>query len=355
MGIGFLRALAALLSTYAFIAGTSARAGNHDLPAGVTAQEVRMPSESGVMLAGTLLTPQESETRPLPVVVLVGGTGAYPRGSPFAMDIQTRLLAHGIATVEYDKRGAGQSTGAFADTLPVMERDVEAVIRYLRGRSDLDAARVALIGVSQGGVAVPAIASRDPHIAAITMLSGPVGPRGELFLGIMRANLNRSGKSKDMVDRIMAATGQWMEARSRGDTVEGNATLREGVVRSFVTAGFTHEQAEGMVAALDTPVLLSMYEVAPDQALANVRAPVLAIYGGRDSTISSALSVPAAQAALADNPDSLVVEIPGADHTFRHVEPDQAEAPREQPISPLVGELIETWLAARLHAQRSRP
>lgn len=100
----------------------------------------------------------------------------------------------------YDKRGLGQSTGTFVDTIPAMERDVAAAVAFLRKRGDIDSRRIALMGISQGAVAAPLVASRDPDIAAVVMLSGPVGRRGELFLGILRGHLGRAGKNPLQID-----------------------------------------------------------------------------------------------------------------------------------------------------------
>ncbi len=315
---------------------------------GTVSEEVRMPSDAGVTLAGTLLVPQASGSASLPVAILISGTGTDIRGSRFNARLSAQLLAEGIATLDYDKRGLGQSTGEFVDTIPVMERDIEAVIAYLRTRPDIDGSRIALIGQSQGGVAAPAVASRDPGIAAVVMLSGPVGPRGDLFLRSLRANLHDSGRADAIVDHIVEATSQWMEARSRAAPEAEIASLRAAVVEGFVEAGFAPPQADGAVGAMDTPVLLSMFEVASDQALAMLGQPVLAIYGSLDTAVDR--SIADAQAALRDNADALVVAIPGVGHTFRRSDRDRMtdEPLSDVPAAPWVGELVSYWLRDRL-------
>jgi dienelactone hydrolase len=161
-------------------------------------EEVRFPSDLGTVLAGSLESP--SGKGPFPAVIIISGTGRWERGG--WADIRARLLANGIAALMYDKRGVGRSTGTFIDTLPAMERDVAAAVAYLRTRPDVDPRRIALLGTSQGGVAAPVVAARDPAVAAVVMLSGPVGPRGELFLGILRSHLKGAGKNPAQIDKV---------------------------------------------------------------------------------------------------------------------------------------------------------
>jgi pimeloyl-ACP methyl ester carboxylesterase len=225
-----------------------------------------------------------------------------------------------------------------------MERDVAAAVAYLRTRADVDPGRIALLGQSQGAVAAPMVASRDPGIAALVMLSGPVGPRGELFLSILRSNMIAAGKGQADVERVAAAVGRWMEARSRASGAAETGRLRQAAIAAFATIGL----AEGALGVLDTPVVLSMFEAAPDRALARVRAPVLAIYGSKDSIIAPALSVPAAVAALGDNPDALVVEVPGMTHELTRAAGRAGGAAVEDGTMPVATEIVGAWLAGRL-------
>jgi pimeloyl-ACP methyl ester carboxylesterase len=264
------------------------------------------------------------------------------------VNIRARLHRSGIATLMYDKRGQGQSTGAFVDTIPAMERDVAAAVAFLRTRPDIHPGRIALLGTSQGAVAAPLVASRDPAVAATVMLSGPVGPRGELFLGILRGHLRSAGKSSSQVERVAADVGAWMKARSRRASTAEVTRRRGAATTAFAEVGFPRAQAENFVATLDNDVVLSMFEVAPDRALAAVRAPVLAIYGSKDDVIAVDSSIEAALIAVGDNPDALVAAIPGMTHELTRAGPAPGRAAVEDGTMPVVTELVGTWLAKRL-------
>jgi dipeptidyl aminopeptidase/acylaminoacyl peptidase len=153
------------------------------------AQTVHLPSDPGVALAATLRLP--AGAGPFPLVLLLSGSGASRRGV-FSL-LADRLVAQGIATFEYDKRGVGESTGTFLDTIALNQRDGEAAVAWLRDRPGIDGRRIAVLGMSQGGVVAPAIAARDPEVAAVVMLAGPVGRRSEPFMTGLHARLAEAG------------------------------------------------------------------------------------------------------------------------------------------------------------------
>lgn len=299
-------------------------------------------SAVGVSLAATIRLPASGG--PHPVLIIQSGSGPSTRGG--YVTLESLLNAAGIATVEFDKRGVGQSTGVLTDTMQDMEADLAATIRWLRARPDIDGSRIALLGHSQGAAAVPIVAARDGKIAAVVFLAGPVGARGALFLDRMRHQLLESGYASDDVDGVIAATEMWMEARSRDEPARELANARAVVVTAFGEAGFAANDAEQAVSVLDSPQLLSMYLTAPGTALENINIPVLAVFAARDEIVGA--QAERAAYALGENPKALVIQVPGASHGFGYRQPDAA--PRENPdggpwLSLLPKELIVSWLS----------
>ncbi|MDE1145189.1 MAG: alpha/beta hydrolase [Azospirillaceae bacterium] len=310
-------------------------------------RDVRIPSDPGVTLAGRLRLPGRHGPGPFPVVILLNGSGPGRRG--VFPRIEDRLLADGIATLDYDKRGVGESTGDFVDTLELMERDATAAVAYLRARPDVDGARIGFLGLSQGGVVGPGAAANDPRIAAIVMLAGPVGAKGTMFLDAMANTLAAGGMAADRIAPIIAAARTLMEARAAG--ASPTTAARQALLDAFIAAGWTPEQAGGALATLDTPVTLSMYLAPLDDVLAKVRAPVLAVYAGDDHIVSTPKSMAAAEVALRGNPDATVVELPGLDHVFH--EPGLGDISRLPVVPPAAAapemvDLVGRWLDARL-------
>lgn len=147
-----------------------------------------------------------------------------------------------------------------------------------------------------------------------------------------------------------------MEARIRSASAPEVGRLRAAAVGTFAETGFPQFQAEEFVGSLDNDVVLSMFDVAPDQALAAVHAPIRVIYGSKDDVIAPSLSAEAATAALSGNADAMVVTIVGMSHELQRVPPapDAGLAPEDGTL-PGVIDLIGDWLARRLsNASRDR-
>lgn len=100
--------------------------------------EVTFPNleDDTVVLSGTLCIPEESSF--YPAVVLIAGSGPLNRDEtmyghkPFLV-IADHLARNGIASLRFDKRGSGQSTGNFVEaTTADFASDAEAGIAFLR-------------------------------------------------------------------------------------------------------------------------------------------------------------------------------------------------------------------------------
>ena len=318
-------------------------------PTGNRSESVAIQSDPGVVLAGELRLPAASGVKRYPVVLLLGGGGPSPHGIyPL---LEERLLAKGIATLSYDKRGIGKSSGEFVDTMELMQRDAVAAINYLRSRPDLDGKRIAVLGLSQGGVLSPILAGDDPAIRAVVMLAAPAGERGVMFLDEMRVKLTTAGLRKDAVEQVVEATRAYLDSRTAGASGTAIATARNSLEGAFVAAGWDRRQAEGAVHTLSDPATVSLYHVAANDILKRVKAPVLALYAADDTVISTPRSIPEARLALRHNPDATVIEVPEVNHGFQPRASEASGKPEYKgwPVSdPETLDLIDRWLAKRL-------
>lgn len=118
-------------------------------------------------LAGTLTLPEGNND--VPVVVLVSGSGPQNRDEelmghkPFAV-IADALARNGIASLRYDDRGVGESTGDFsAATTADFAADAAAGIFFLR---EWGFNKVGVMGHSEGGT-IAFLLAGDPEWAGI--------------------------------------------------------------------------------------------------------------------------------------------------------------------------------------------
>jgi dienelactone hydrolase len=130
----------------------------------VTAERLLLEPEPGILVPALLLRPRAGRRPPVVVAVAQGGKQAFLKRRPEAV---AALLAGGAAVCLPDLRGTGETRPAGprrynseATRLSAGEwllgqtllgarlRDLRSVLRYLRGRADLDADRLALWGDS---------------------------------------------------------------------------------------------------------------------------------------------------------------------------------------------------------------
>jgi hypothetical protein len=187
-------------------------------------EEVFIPSY-GFNLAGTVSKPAGQPAGRLPAVVLVGGSGPQTRdekvfGIPIFGQLAAAVADAGFFVVRYDKRGVGASGGRIESaTLSDYADDALSVVQWLRARRDVDPARIAIVGHSEGAAIALISGSRDKKIAALGLIAGPGQTGRELTLlqqAHALARLNDSEATKrakiDLEVRIIDAVtkdGSW--------------------------------------------------------------------------------------------------------------------------------------------------
>jgi pimeloyl-ACP methyl ester carboxylesterase len=320
---------------------------------GAIASDVRISSEPGVDLAGTLYLPAGHGKGPYPVAVLLQGRGPNGRGG--YSEIIKRLTADGIAALEYDKRGTGQSTGTYEEDAYRLTADAAAAVAAMRLRSDIAGSRIALVGHSQGGVIAPAAAAADPHIAAVVTLAGNVGDglpyvRRGIYNQMMKMIPGgRDDLAGPAVDAVMAL----LQARVDNKDTEVIARLRANVVGRFEAAGFPRPQAEQALAMIDVPEAWKASKLRSASDLEALHIPVLAIYGTKDPMALD--DAPAARAALASNRRARVVMLDGLGHSFQEGgvtgTPDEVSNLGPYLGSPRLVALVGDWLRDTLSSK----
>jgi uncharacterized protein len=126
-----------------------------------------------------------------PVVILVHGSGPLDRDETIGpnkafRDLAFGLSSRGVAVLRYDKR-TKLYPGSFADLKDSTVKqevldDVAAAIEFLRGRGDVDAHRITVLGHSLGGMLAPRIAADNPNVSRIVILAGATRPLADITI-----------------------------------------------------------------------------------------------------------------------------------------------------------------------------
>lgn len=336
-------------------AATAARAFAGFRPAEILT-DVRIASEPGVVLAGTLHLPSKSGQAPFPLVVLIQGHGPNGRGG--FPQIVKALTEQGIAALEYDKRGIGQSSGIYQEDLERLTADAAAAVAAMRRRPDIDGRRIALVGHSQGGVIAPAVAAADPTIAGVVMLAGSVGDGLPYLRGALIRQMIAAGRSEAVATPAIDAAITLLQARIDGKDAGTVARLRAVVVDRFEAAGFPRQQAEGALAMIDTEEARGAGNLRSATDLRAIHGPVLAVFGTKDPLVIASDEAPKARLALANNPQGQVIVLDGLSHWFQEgaITGGEDEVARLGPNagSPRLVHLVVDWLLKAFHDDHER-
>ncbi len=322
------------------------------LPDGRGAREQAVHFVSGkVTLAGTLVLPEGSGRHS--AVVLFHGSGAQSRDRFTAR----WFAAQGVAALAYDKRGVGESSGDFR-AVPFMELsdDGLAGIEYLKSRKEIDAKRIGVWGLSQGGWLGPLAASRSPDVSFVIAVSGPGVSPGEQMIVYYANELRARGMSEHDVQGASSVRRDIWNYLSSGAGYENLKTELEQA-RTKPWYSQARAQQDDSFGLLKTPSELGKAEgrsaiwfrqemnYDPVPALRALRVPALFLFGDKDQLIPVEVSVSILRRVLAEDGqhDFTIREFPNDDHGMRLT---KGETSGE--IDPEYLETMRAWLATHV-------
>ena len=277
-------------------------------------EEVTFSNETdGATLAGTLTWPvgYDRQSKKKPVVVLfVSGSGQQNRDEelfghkPFLV-MADYLARQGIATLRYDDRATGKSTGGDVKnaTSEDFTRDAAAGLEFLRGQKKFS--RVGVLGHSEGGL-IAFVLGAQKKTDFIVSLAGP-GVKGDTLLAVQS-------------NKIMSLSG----------------------LPGVVTVESIRQQKETQ----ENPWLRWFVDYDPTSNIRNTRCPVFALNGDRDSQVISSQNLTAIRQLLPASKKNLTKEYPGLNHLFQHCTTGLPTeyGQIEETISPEVLQDIASWI-----------
>jgi uncharacterized protein len=308
------------------------------------------PAATGVRLEGTLTLPRGSKR--FPAILIVTGSGKHARNAQIAGHELPLVLAdtfakRGYAVLRYDKRGVAKSTGDYenANTLD-FAADAAAAVAYLRSRSDIDTAKVGIVGHSEGATIGAILAARDPTLAFVVMMAG-FAVKGDILV----AEQNRrfaiaNGEAKDAATTTYNLNRRLYDAIGASkDQSEAEARAREILTSAKPEPDQSEIDQTMMFARLPYMRFILGYD--PTQPLTEVRVPVLYLCGSKDLILPPDVNLPPLRKDLAHDRDVTVVEFPGLNHMFQHAQTGSPKefAEIEETVAPEVVSLMTRWVS----------
>lgn len=310
-------------------------------------ETLAIASTDGVTLGATLTMPHGAANPN--VVILVHGSGPITRDANGTFSVLADHLARqGIAVLRYDKRGIGKSTGAYKGATSLdLASDAEAAVRFLRGRAEVSARHIGIIGHSEGGLIAPIVASRDPAIGFVVMLAGP-GVRGEL---LMVEQLALGAKANGAPDALVASERALNQAMFAALVSEPNIDAANNKARLFMEEAERQGTmpvgaAKEKLKHFSTPWFHTFLRHEPAPFLKATRQPILVLNGERDLQVPSGMDLGAIRIALQDNPRAVVKELPNLNHLFQTAKTGSTAEyfSIEETMAPLVLTTVSDWI-----------
>jgi dienelactone hydrolase len=279
-------------------------------------EELSFRSKDAV-LAGTFVKPHGPG--PFPAVVWTHGSGPDTRATPHYHGKAHLLAQHGVASLIYDKRGAGTSTGDSAWNLELLTADAIAGIEAIENRSDVDSTRVGIAGFSQGGWVAPMVAAQCDAVDFLVSGATPGVTGGDQNVFSLMTRLERAGYDDETVK---AASGLLVRLYRYYQDGSGRDEVAKELEAAKEKPWF-HEAIFQRLLFLpgeDLPEgghpYWKPHTPDPSEVWTQVRVPVLAMWGALDGNVPVERSKEVIQTALleAGNTDFELLVFPQAGH-----------------------------------------
>ena len=300
-------------------------------------QEVSFSNGSAV-LKGTLVLP-ENHTQNTPVLLMVTGSGLQNRDEeifehkPFAV-IADALARQGIATLRYDDRGFGGSTGDLVNvTTEDLKNDALAGVELLRKQFK----RVGILGHSEGGT-IGLMLAAEGKVDFVVSLAGGVVSFEKTLLDQNRWTLQQAGYSQDVTDRYCTALESLFdELKAGGNPEPTNHGLPTELEQNLQMAK----------AQSSTPYMRYFLGLDLTDRLGRITCPVLALNGTKDRQVNGEENLNALRNGLAGQKEIRVIE--GVNHLFQHCNTGNPSEYKdiEETFAPEALEIIVTWMKKR--------
>lgn len=290
---------------------------------------------------GTLTLP-ENYSRNTPVVLMVTGSGQQNRDEelfshkPFAV-IADALARQGIASLRYDDRGWGDKSVNFADfTTDDFRQDAAAAIPLLRKRFN----KVGILGHSEGGTIAMMLAA-EGKADFIVSLAGMAISGKETLIMQNRQAMTAIGLPKETVDSYCNSISKALDEIASGKKASEINIDDVPVALKPVTIKALQQA--------DTPYIRHFLTVDVGKLLPEIKCPVLALNGNKDTQVDCDANTTRIEKGLANCKHS-IKKMDGVNHLFQHCNTGIVTEYQqiEETISPEVLQEVAKWIKTNI-------
>ncbi|MGU3650869.1 alpha/beta hydrolase family protein [Mycolicibacterium sp. A43C] len=304
-------AVSALLVTFLVLAtgGWTAYANSY----GFTEQRVRIPvtqaiaaggsvadAHTGGYLDATLTTPRNSPGRHGLVVFVHGDGPANASRDDGYKPVWEAFSKAGFATLSWDKAGVGAAPGDWLkQSLADRGAEVSAALDWAHSRNGIDASRMGIWAISQGGWVAPAIAAHRPDVRFLVLVGVAVNwlRQGEFNLRAEMRAANESGEQQRAA----------LQRRARNVALfERGASYQDYLEAEVDTVPMSRERYD---------FVMRNFRADATADISSIGVPTLLLLGGADRNVDV---VETARVYAALVPAGLLTEhtFPGATHSL---------------------------------------
>lgn len=292
-----------------------------------TSEEVTFTNpEDGAVLSGTLICPSDCDGD-TPVVLFVSGSGLQNRDEelfghkPFLV-IADHLARNGIASLRYDDRSAGKSSGDASEaTTDTFKKDAAAGIDYLRSLGRFG--KTGVIGHSEGGTISFMLAGEGKTDFIVSMAGTAVNGIEVLVEQNMKI-MNGSGIPEAITDDYCKVL-QKIYANRVVEHLNGRTTDEnpEKTVETMITISevrLPKELSDSLAEVIRSinPWLMRFFMLDPSEWIEKITCPVMAINGEKDVQVIAGQNLPVINGLLPASGKHMVKAYPDLNHMFQH-------------------------------------
>ena len=333
------------------------------VPAGNPWTETREEFTSGgpqiqARLSGTLTMPV-GDGAPYPSMVLISESGPIDRDESWGnengtfRELARSLATRGIATLRYDPRGFGESTGNFLDAgIYDFGQDATAALIHLSTRQGVDPNRLFLLGHGYGAKVALIAALRYPLIAGVVLLAGILDPEPTNLNRALKFQHEVEGISPEDTEKALADRNYFIQ-----NLVNGRYCIPEDYFNDPALAQWI---SQGMIVNPQGPAWWRDNLIFnAEEAAQRIYSPILAILGQNDWIVPAERTQEILQGIRVAGKTNLEVQIlEGLDHRFIWMSSRRKAFQFDKdlllnkpeasfPISDQVPQSLETWIRER--------